>query len=669
MSTKTRTTTKPRADAEAPLSADKRRAFTVVMVLLPVLFFVALEGGLRLFGYGADYPLFEPIEDFPHVLTQNREVARRYFVHEQNVPNANADYFLRDKPAGTVRLVAQGGSSAAGFPYYWGAAFPRVLGTRLRAAYPERTFEVVNTAMAAVNSYTLLDFADEIIAQDPDAVLIYAGHNEYYGALGAASSESVGRNPALVRTLLRLRRFRTVQWLRNVIANVRSATAGRAAGERPSNTLMARMIGEQAVPVGSEVFEDGLTQFRSNLDALLTRYAEAGIPVYIGTLASNERDQRPFVTVHGADADTTAWNAAMAEGQRAMATGDTTGAVTAFRRATGLDSVAAEGFFRYGEALLAAGEADAARESFVRAKDLDALRFRAPEVFNAAIRELAARHGATVVESQQALRDASLDGVIGEAMMLEHLHPTLDGYAAIADAFFETYTAAADLGTPQPTLPGARLSLATPVDSLTGLIRTAALTEEWPFRPDEARPLDRDTSRTPTAVFDLADRYFQNEVSWQEATDQLATLYAQRGELERAIRTRQALIQAYPFLPDPYEQIGNLQMTLAQTTGRNEVFDDAEASFRAALARSPNRGTSLSLLGALLLQKGATEEATATLERAVRAQPQNQQALYNLSGAYALAGRLEEARTTVGQLLEINPNHQAGRALLASISR
>ena len=55
---------------------------------------------------------------------------------------------------------------------------------RLQATFPGREIEVINTALTAVNSYTLLDQADEIAGQRPDAVLIYTGHNEYYGALG-----------------------------------------------------------------------------------------------------------------------------------------------------------------------------------------------------------------------------------------------------------------------------------------------------------------------------------------------------------------------------------------------------------------------------------------------------------------------------------------------------
>jgi hypothetical protein len=51
--------------------------------------------------------------------------------------------------------------------------------TSAKRAFPSREVEVISTAMAAVNSYALLDFADEIIAQQPDAVVIYVGHNEY----------------------------------------------------------------------------------------------------------------------------------------------------------------------------------------------------------------------------------------------------------------------------------------------------------------------------------------------------------------------------------------------------------------------------------------------------------------------------------------------------------
>jgi lysophospholipase L1-like esterase len=62
--------------------------------------------------------------------------------------------------------------------------FSREVADALRDVLPSDTVEVVNLGIAATNSYAILDFSREIIDQHPDAVMIYAGHNEYYGALG-----------------------------------------------------------------------------------------------------------------------------------------------------------------------------------------------------------------------------------------------------------------------------------------------------------------------------------------------------------------------------------------------------------------------------------------------------------------------------------------------------
>ncbi len=209
----------------------KRLRFTAAMFLIPVAFFAVVEGALRVFGFGAAYPLFVPVDGRPEYLYQNRDVARRYFTHVENVPSSLADFFEAEKDSSTFRIFVQGGSSGAGFPFYYGGSFSRMLEQRLIQTFPARHIEVVNTSMAAVNSYTLADFADEILVQQPDAVLIYAGHNEYYGALGVGSSESVGGSPLLIRTYLALSDLRLTQALRRLIAWTAQAAAGRTRGE------------------------------------------------------------------------------------------------------------------------------------------------------------------------------------------------------------------------------------------------------------------------------------------------------------------------------------------------------------------------------------------------------------------------------------------------------
>ena len=651
----------PESDArENELAPGRKLLFTVGMLLLPVVFFVLLELGLRAGGYGADYPLFVDAPGAPGRLMPSREVATRYFAAEASIPTPNPDYFLRDKPEGTIRVVAQGGSSTAGFPFYRGAAFPQVLGARLRMAYPDREVEVVNTAMAAVNSYTLLDLADEILEIEPDVVVVYAGHNEFYGALGAASTESFGRSPGVVRAYLRLRGLRTVQLIRNAAAGLaRSFAPERPAGAPPTNTLMARMIGEQSVPLGGDIYQAGARQFASNLDRLLEAYADAGVPVYVSTLASNEGDQRPFVT-DLAGPDTAAVGRAIRQGRSLLAAGDTAAAAAPFGQALALDSLAADAWYGLATAERAAGDLDAARAAFVRARDLDALRFRAPSAFNAVIRETAARHGAVVVEGEAALRSASSDAIIGHEMMLEHLHPTLDGYAALADAFYDAITADALFGEARPTPPGRVVRRVTPMDSLAGRVRVSQLTQSWPYRPGEEQPVA--LGAEPREVVALTQRVM-NGANWVAGADTLAQIYA-RLDRPRDVRTTyEAITQSYPFLSEPWSALASYELTRAQAGAPDASAERATGWYAEALRRNPSDFQALAMLGAIRLQAGDRADAVAFLERAREIAPKAPRVLYNLSGAYLLDGRAADAVPLLEQLLQLDPGNPTYQAL------
>ena len=60
-----------------------------------------------------------------------------------------------------------------------------------------------------MNSFTLRDLFPGVLEQKPDLVLIYTGHNEYYGALGVGSMESLGSSREMVNFLLYLNKFKT----------------------------------------------------------------------------------------------------------------------------------------------------------------------------------------------------------------------------------------------------------------------------------------------------------------------------------------------------------------------------------------------------------------------------------------------------------------------------
>ena len=82
---------------------------------------------------------------------------------------------------------------------------------------------------------------------------------------------------------------------------------------------------------------------------------------------------------------------------------------------------------------------DSAKIYFQKAADLDGLRFRAPSAINAAIRELASKYeNVHLVDTRAVFETHSLHGIIGNELMLEHVHPNLDGYALMSDAFYQS---------------------------------------------------------------------------------------------------------------------------------------------------------------------------------------------------------------------------------------
>ena len=156
------------------MSRRKAIAFLLITLALPFLLLGALEAGLRAAGYGGSLQAFETPESMHgRYRIPSSNLGRRYFPQERFPPTPPGDAFLVEKPLNSIRLFVLGESSTAGFPYSANGTFSRVLRDALRDVLPGDTVEVVNLGMAATNSYTIADVARDVIAERPDAVLIY----------------------------------------------------------------------------------------------------------------------------------------------------------------------------------------------------------------------------------------------------------------------------------------------------------------------------------------------------------------------------------------------------------------------------------------------------------------------------------------------------------------
>ncbi len=595
----------------------RRLVFSLIALSIPLVALAGAELVLRVGSIGALEPLFITQPSHPEWSLANPKVAGRFFSHPAQAPNLGIEtgFFRTNKPRGAFRIVVQGGSSAAGFPYGYGASLAGMLEQRLRREFPDREIEVVTTAMSAVNSYAVLDFTDEILAIEPDAVLIYAGHNEFLGILGVGSAFTAAKSAALTRLIMRLRHFRVYRAVEEALAP-RVAPPGAQAGP-----LMARVAAERRIALGSVLYQAGLDQYRSNLAAILGKYADAGVPVFLATLASNEKDQPPFEST---ESDAAA--ADLAEVGALLDSGEAARALAMARQVADAEPESARAAYLLGRALHATGQGEAAAGAWRRARDLDGLRFRAPSDFRGIIEEEASRHGAILVDVEAAMREASEFGSVGSKFMLEHLHPNVDGYFLLADAFHDSLLESGLVGPAERAVEDAVARREVPLsgaDVKFGEYKLGLVVNDWPFRQERQEP----RLPAPTGIEDqLAQALFRKETDWPRMQNQLKQAYRVRGPRTEYLRVSLILADAFPFIVEAQRDAGQACLESGRAMQAYRYF------FR-AVAYAPDDAAALKGLARAAIAVGLPEEARKALSRVLQRNPRDGEARQLLNSA------------------------------------
>ena len=567
------TPTKNDTTSSLELSRKRLWLFRTIAIILPVVLLLLLEGTLRLFHYGYDTSLFIEVPGNSDYLVFNPAASKRYFTDQGNATTGNREPFRKVKAPGTLRIFVLGESTTIGYPYFHNGSFHRWLQYRLMREFPDKKMEIVNIALTAVNSYTVLGFAREVVHYEPDAVLIYAGHNEYYGALGVGSTNRLGGSPTLVHTLLWLRQFRVVQLFAQGIGKLgRLFSSGVS---KAGKTRMELMVGEQQITYGSSLFERGITQFRKNMDETLAIFHNEGIPVFISNVVSNLRDQHPFVSVAPEPASGDFSEATQAWGQ---------------------------------------GNFVAAKADFTRAKEQDALRFRAPEAIDSIIDQLSKKYENThLVDTRAAFEAASDHGVVGNSLLLEHVHPNLMGYALLSDVFYRALQQQGLI--PPDTAENFRQLLRdmpiTRVDSLAGAYKIDNLKNNWPFNTTghEGGPPSRTSWHLTTEEEDLAYAVAFEQLPWEEAMRQLYDYYSKTEDWAKAAMVMEALCLEHPEETSWYEKTAVL-------FGKLRDNEKAIFYFREAFNREPSFEKARYLF-VLCLQQDRPAEAIPYLDYAI----------------------------------------------------
>ncbi len=592
-------------------SVGKLIAFRIILVLMPFIILALIELLLRITGVGKEIPLFIADPANEDHLQINNNIARRYFLDPDAAPSVQYPAFRTEKSEKSLRIVVQGASTVAGIPYKKGGAFPAMLEHRLKKSLPHKEVEVINTGITAVCSYTLLDLADDIVKINPDAVIIYAGHNEYYGVLGIGSSQRLGGYSGLVRFYHEMNRFRLVQVMRKAHA----AFAGKKTADiisRPNSTLMERMVKDREIPFGSELYEQGVEQFRVNLTKLAGKYRKNEIPVFICTLVSNLKDLEPFL-------------------------GATSPELTDNTHPENADYHFNQGMKHYQE-----GTYQKARTQFSLARDYDLLRFRAPSEFNEIIREVADKQDAILVDVEGIFEANSTGGIVGKELLTEHVHPNIQGYFLIADACYHALNKLSIAEDWEHVIPSgsARKDLpVTEVDSIYGLIGIRILKNSWPFKDQSPDSNQIQKLFTPEDYIDsLAYDLFMEQISWGDAMNRLYQYYLSAGQYKKALTVAHALQIELKNTGVPYNMAGRIYSELGR-------FDQASDALKRGFEIQPMPQIAYNL-GNSLISAGRSKEAVTYLEYFIEFHPDRQDVVKKLQIIKVLANLEEQIHST-----------------------
>lgn len=651
-----------------PLYAVKRQWFFLFTLTSPLFFLVLFEIILRTVHYGADLSLFTTeVLGSKTYHRMNPSVKDRYFSNVEFNPNTSPDYFAVPKPPGTFRIFCLGGSTTAGYPYGYVGSFSTFLRERLKKLFPEKSIEVINLGITATNSYTVLDLAKELVAYEPDMLCVYDGHNEFYGALGIASNESVAASRFLTNLYLRLIHFRSFILLRDLYGMLVRLFHGPADTE-PAGTMMERLARGRYVGYGSETYSTALANFKANLDDLKSICTQRNIYLLAGSQVSNLRDQPPFISQDSprwSQGERLHFQLTFNQGLSYLLNSQPDSALLAFDKAALLDPLRADVHFRRGCTLDSLKRMHEARIEYEKARDYDMLRFRASTDFNNAIREIQDGHRVFFVDVERAFRSHSPDSLIGSNLMLEHLHPNDYGYFLMAKEFtwpMRAHQIIADEETwnHRDHLDDDKLWSERPLTELDALCakrRTDLLTSGWPFRSDtkELQPPSPDDT-LETIVAEMVE----GRLTWEEGHVTAATFLEGRGRFDRAEREYKALINQIPLNVSAYLILGRLYL-------KQEKKEEATA----ILLASTKVEETLFANRALGMLAFDPKDAIPFFEKALTlglAVTEQTDVGYLLADAYHRDGKADRAIEQLQQVLRWTPGFAPAQQLLQEIN-
>lgn len=604
----------------------------------PVVFFAGLEGVLFLTGR------FEPVRVLERVMHQGKEYWATvpeygaFALRRKNPPRPQEIWVPVEKEPGTLRVVVVGESAAAGFP---GEEFgqARLLDALWRERFPDRPIEVVNLTMVGVSSHILRRFVEEAMAMDPDALVIYMGHNEVIGPYGPAA-RLAGFYPAgwMAQASLAARNTRTGRFLEWAAGR----TTGMAAGKSGKWSGLDEFQGAR-LAADNPVLEAMVVQTKRNVRAMAETALEAGCKVLVCVPAVNLTDWPPMASAEGDE------------------------------------KISAKAAYAKAGELQAAGRKEEAWELYRKACDLDEMRFRADSRVRGLQREVVAEMASKdvmLVDADIWLHEGNPGFESDREFFLEHVHLTFEGRVAVAALMVDGLAELLGTGTnnwadpqgwwevfPERVAAARDRTVFTGFDEALMLRQAGDLMELGVFSGMEDRGARKRALHNAAAKSEDEEKQgFDTKEMWKRhkravssnPKDGLVDFTVSRVFLEAGYPEEVVGLIEQTYSKSPY--MAGIQLGLAMESMSQNRLDDAERHLRLADRGKPDDKTVPKLRAEILCRRGDFEEAIPFMMESLERDPADRVMWMNLAMVFERGGRPEDAIRTYRKAMGAVPD-------------
>ena len=331
--------------------------------------------------------------------------------------------FTAAKPSSVRRIFVVGGSTVAGRPHATETSMTAWLSMRINQ--PGRTpagvesYEVINVGGVSHAIHRLEPIIDECLGHQPDAIILYTGHNEF---LEDRTYAHVRRSGPITRWITAAAsRLATIRAIRR--RTIPTAVPPPPPATDP-DTRLDHADGMQRYVRDDDWRRNIHQAFEQTLRRVVDRVHSAGVRLVLCVPASDLVDTPPLKsTLRPGDEDL----------QPLVERMTSTGASDAQRQAAATTILArdphhAGAHYLIGRSAWQTGDSTTARKHLTAARDHDVCPLRATSRIQQSVRDVASEFGIPLIETPELLSGG------GRSMFADHVHPTIAGHQRIAAA-------------------------------------------------------------------------------------------------------------------------------------------------------------------------------------------------------------------------------------------